>query len=86
MDLWISAPGADGPEAEAGLLYLVLGPIDEGEHELLDRAALVVPGDEGGGHLGDTMGHSGSILLIGAPDASGGSGNVMTIQSADLSL
>jgi len=93
QDLWISAAHRDGPELNAGTVFLVLGPIPPGSIELADDADLILTGDETAAYFGRGLGPAGDVdsdglddVLIGAPDASGGSGHVMLLQGADLPL
>jgi hypothetical protein len=93
-DIWISATHADDGGDDSGAVYLLLGPIDEGATiELADDADLVLAGEEGGEHFGQGLASVGDVdgdgmgdLLIGAPDASGGSGHVLLLLGADLPL
>jgi hypothetical protein len=93
MDLWISAGQNDASASDAGAAYLVLGPLPRGTLELEDEAALVLTGDEAGAHFGRGLSSAGDVdgdgmddLLIGAPDASGGSGSVLVLLGRDYPL
>jgi hypothetical protein len=93
LDLWISAGQNDASASDAGAAYLVLGPLPTGTLELEDEAALVLTGDEAGAHFGRGLSSAGDVdgdgmddLLIGAPDASGGSGSVLVLLGGDYPL
>jgi hypothetical protein len=93
IDLWISAGQNDAFASDAGAAYLVLGPLPTGTLELEDMAALVLTGDGAGAHFGRGLSSAGDIdgdgmddLLIGAPDASGGSGSVLVLLGGDYPL
>ncbi|MCB9759912.1 MAG: FG-GAP repeat protein [Alphaproteobacteria bacterium] len=77
-DVVIGAYGYDVGGTDAGVAYLVQGPVG-GDLDLDDDAEVVILGEAGGDHLGREVGGGGDFngdgradLLIGAPDAGAG--------------
>ncbi|OYU61833.1 MAG: hypothetical protein CFE30_12920 [Bradyrhizobium sp. PARBB1] len=81
-DVLIGAPYALGDQSESGMAYIVFGKEDGEAVDLSsissDGAAIVIQGDEAGGHVGISVSAAGDVngdglvdLIIGAPDSSG---------------
>ncbi len=93
QDLVIGAGGVDESGSESGAIYVMLGPILEGEFEITEDADLRFTGSEAGARFGRYLGLAGDVdgdgtddLLVGAPGAADQAGRVLLLYGSDLPL